>query len=221
MYDAPDVTPPRALIRGYVTFASFNALSKVNDRVAELWAQVLAAVPNSRMIIKSISGLDNPRAQHRLTQIFSAAGIDPDRVALQTRVPDPSGHLQLYRMVDIALDTYPYHGTTITCEALWMGVPVVTLLGRAHASRVGLSLLTAAGLENLAANTPEEYVQIAAKLAADLPRLTQIRSTLRDRLSKSPLTNAQQFARNVESAYREMWRSFCSPLPGTPGRGQG
>jgi protein O-GlcNAc transferase len=114
----------------------------------------------------------------------------------------------MYRRVDIALDTFPYHGTTITCEALWMGVPTITLLAKAHVSRVGVSLLAAAGLENLAASTPEEYVRIAAELAGNVPRLAQIRSTIRGQLAKSPLVDSAQFARNVEAAYRKMWLNW-------------
>ena len=138
------------------------------------------------------------------------AGIAPERVELVGRVPTLAEHLALYNRMDIALDTFPYNGTTTTCEAMWMGVPVITLAGRTHAARVGVSLLSNAGLPELVAHSPEEYVKIAAALAADVPRLVEIRSTLRDRMAASPLMDAPRFALNVEHAYREMWRTWCA-----------
>jgi len=112
--------------------------------------------------------------------------------------------------VDIALDTFPYHGTTTTCEALWMGVPVVTLEGRSHVSRVGVSLLRNAGLPELIARTPEEYVRIAGELAEDRPRLAQLRAAMRERMQNSPLMDGPRFARRIEEAYRRMWVQWCA-----------
>jgi len=128
---------------------------------------------------------------------------------MQGRTADSREHLQLYGLVDVALDTYPYHGTTTTCEALWMGAPVVTLAGRTHASRVGASLLTSAGLPELIAQTPEQYVEIAAALIENPSRLAELRRTLRPRMRTSPLMDAPAFARNIEAAYRQMWRRWC------------
>ena len=119
----------------------------------------------------------------------------------------------MYDRVDIALDTFPYHGTTTTCEALWMGVPVLTLAGQRHASRVGVSLLTNAGLPELIADSPDQYIEIAAALASDLPRLRSLRATLRPRLQQSPLMDAPRFARNVESVYRQLWQKWCTDAP--------
>ena len=119
-------------------------------------------------------------------------------------------HLALYGRVDIALDPFPYHGTTTTCEALWQGVPVVTLAGRTHAARVGVSLLTNVGLPELIAANTDDYIRIAASLATDLPRLSEWRATLREKMKASPLMNAPRFTRNVEHAYREMWRAWCA-----------
>jgi predicted O-linked N-acetylglucosamine transferase (SPINDLY family) len=208
METAPDITPLPALSAGYVTFGSFNTLSKVNNRLLQWWAKILAQVPSSRLLIKSINGLNDPRPRRRVLKQFTDAGIDPHRIELQSALPDKKSHLDLYRRVDIGLDTYPYHGTTITCEALWMGVPIVTLAGRTHVSRVGVSLLSSASLGDLVAQTPEEYVSRAVALAGDLPRLAEIRATLRTRLAQSPLTNPQTFARNVEAAYQDMWRRW-------------
>ena len=108
------------------------------------------------------------------------------------------------------IPAFPYHGTTMTCEALWMGVPVVALAGKTHASRVGVSLLTNVGLPELIASSPEEYITIAARRAADTARLTELRATLREKMKASPLMDAPRFARNVEAAYREMWRAWCA-----------
>ncbi|MGD0463443.1 MAG: hypothetical protein ABSB74_13245, partial [Tepidisphaeraceae bacterium] len=126
------------------------------------------------------------------------------------RIDHLRGHLELYHRVDLALDTYPYHGTTTTCEALWMGVPVVSLAGRTHVSRVGVSLLSNLGLPQLVAFNPEQYVQIATDLAKDLPRLAELRRTLRPRMQASPLMDAPRFAAEVEAAYRQMWRDWCT-----------
>jgi predicted O-linked N-acetylglucosamine transferase (SPINDLY family) len=122
----------------------------------------------------------------------------------------PGDHLALYGRVDIALDTFPYHGTTTTCEALWMGVPVVTRAGETHASRVGVSLLTNAGVAELVATSDESYVEVATTLARDFPRLAGLRATLRERMAASPLMDGPLFARNLEGAYRQMWRTWCA-----------
>ncbi|MEA2733899.1 MAG: protein O-GlcNAc transferase, partial [Humisphaera sp.] len=124
-------------------------------------------------------------------------------------VPDLAAHLGLYRRIDIALDTFPYNGTTTTCEAMWMGVPVITLVGKYHLSRVGRSLLTAVGLADLIAQSPQEYIAIAARLAGDNERRRQLRRDLRAQMRRSPLMDSLRFARNVESAYREMWKRYA------------
>ena len=126
------------------------------------------------------------------------------------RIADARQHLELYHRIDVALDTYPYHGTTTTCEAMWMGVPVVSLAGRTHVSRVGVSLLSNVGLPELVANTPEEYISIASDLAADPTRLNGLRGSLRSKMSSSPLMDGARFAADVEAAYRQMWREWCA-----------
>ena len=120
-----------------------------------------------------------------------------------------SDYFALYRQIDIGLDPFPCNGGTTTCDALWMGVPVVTLAGRTAVGRGGVSVLRNVGLPELIAETPEQYVQIAAALAGDLPRLAELRRTLRERMRASPLMDAPRFARNVEAAYRQMWRKWC------------
>jgi predicted O-linked N-acetylglucosamine transferase (SPINDLY family) len=134
---------------------------------------------------------------------FAAAGVARQRLELLGPLPNAADHLRTYHRIDIALDTFPYNGTTTTCESLWMGVPVVSLAGDRHASRVGASLLTAVGLQELIANSREEYVNIAAKLAGDLDRLAEIRSALRERMRESPLLDHAGFTRELEKFYRD------------------
>ena len=139
-----------------------------------------------------------------------AVGIATERFEMAGHVADLADHLSSYGRVDIALDTFPYHGTTTTCEALWMGVPVVTLAGKTHASRVGVSLLTNVGLPELIASDAAEYVAIAAAFAGDPSRLAALRTSLRARMAASPLMDGPRFARNVESAFRTIWGDWCA-----------
>jgi predicted O-linked N-acetylglucosamine transferase (SPINDLY family) len=208
MDDSPPPTSLPAASAGHVTFGTFNALRKFSDQAIALWAGVLSAVPKSRLLIKNTSLADDS-TRKRLIERFSANGIPADRLDLRGRVSMRSGHLRVYDEVDIALDTFPYHGTTTTCEALWMGVPVISLAGATHVSRVGVSILSNVGLTDLIANSNQDFVQIAASLASDLARLVELRSTLRDRLRSSPLMDARSFATNVELAFRQMWHSWC------------
>jgi predicted O-linked N-acetylglucosamine transferase (SPINDLY family) len=207
--DAPQVSAAPVTKNGYITFGSFNIVAKINLAVVALWSKVLQRSPGSKMLIKS-GGLDSQTARRWLIELFAASGIGEDRLELRGKVSSQAGHLQLYERMDIALDTFPYHGTTTTCEALWMGVPVITLAGRSHMSRVGVSLLTNIGLPELIAETPEDFAAIAAKLGDDRLRLSALRAGMRERMLASPLMDADRFARNVESAYREMWRRWCS-----------
>jgi predicted O-linked N-acetylglucosamine transferase (SPINDLY family) len=204
---APAVGPLPALDKGFVTFGSFNNNGKINTHVLDLWAQVLREVPRSRVLLKFEGGDDGPVRQH-YTDELSRRGISPDRIAIVGRRPVLE-HWDLYNQVDIGLDTFPYHGTTTTCEALWMGVPSVTLVGKHHASRVGLSLLARTGLEAFAAATPAEYVAKAAAYAGELDNLAVIRQSVRHMMQASPLCDAKAHARDVEAAYRMMWRTWC------------
>ncbi len=206
----PGPSPPVARrLNGPVTFGSFNNWAKVSDPMLRLWGRILAAVPDSRLLLKS-AGTGSTRVRQRVRQVMEESGIAPERLELRGHEADHLGHLALYERMDIALDTYPYHGTTTTCEALWMGVPVVTLAGHHHAARVGVSLLTNAGLPEFVAETPDDYFRLAVTLASDLPRLAHLRATMRDRLERSPLMDAPRFARDIEAAYREMWRQWCA-----------
>lgn len=205
---SPAVAPLPARGAGRITFASFNNLAKVTPDVVRLWARLVAAVPGSRLLLKARQ-LADPDTAERFSTLFEAAGLGADRLELAPWIVAAEAHLALYDRVDIALDPFPYNGTTTTCEALWMGVPVVALRGDRHAGRVGASLLTAAGLETLIAETPEDYVARAASLAGDLDALAVLRAGLRERLAASPLTDAAGFAKSMEAAYRVMWRRWC------------
>jgi predicted O-linked N-acetylglucosamine transferase (SPINDLY family) len=199
---APDVAPMPAASNGYVTFGSFNNLAKLSDATVALWARVVNAVPGARLILKS-HPLAEPATCERVRRAFAAAGLAPERCELLGWTQDTASHLDLYQRVDIALDCFPYNGATTSCEALWMGVPVVTLCGDTQASRMGRSILTAAGLGNLVAEDSAAFERIARELAADLSALAGLRAGLRDRLRTSALMDEIGFTRALESLYRE------------------
>ena len=206
---APPVSATPILHAGQVTFGCFNALPKITPALMRLWCDILLAVPGSRLLLKNIAFRDSS-SQQRIRAMFADSGIATERIEMAGHVADLADHLSSYGRVDIALDTFPYHGTTTTCEALWMGVPVVTLAGKTHASRVGVSLLTNVGLPELIASDAAEYVTIAAALAGDPSRLAALRTSLRARMVASPLMDGPRFARNVESAFRTIWGEWCA-----------
>ncbi len=206
---SPEVAPPPAAEIGRVTFGSFNNLTKVTPEVAKTWARILKAVPGSRILIKS-KPLADEATRARYLALFAGEGIEADRIELISTIPTLSSHLAAYGKVDIALDPFPYNGTTTTCEALWMGVPVITLRGTRHAARVGASLLAAMGLTDFIAETGEDYIERAAGLANNIDRLANLRKDLRPRMAASPLCDGGTFARNIEAAFREVWRRWCA-----------
>ena len=183
-----------------VTFGCLNNFCKINEPVLKLWARVLGKVRDSRLVISSPVGSHRPRT----LEILEKEGVEADRVEFVAPRPRRE-YLELYHRLDIALDTFPYNGHTTSVDALWMGVPVVSLVGNTPVSRAGLSQLTNLGLPELIAHSETAYVAIAASLARDLPRLASLRSTLRDRMENSVLMDAPRFARNIETAYRAMW----------------
>jgi predicted O-linked N-acetylglucosamine transferase (SPINDLY family) len=205
---APEVSGLPARAKGYVTFGSFNNLAKTTPEVMAVWAKILQAVPGSRLTLKN-TGLGGGSVQQRVRETFRGLGVAPERLELLGNDPSPRTHLERYWSIDIGLDPFPYNGATTTCEALWMGVPVVALAGKAHAGRVGVSQLSNLGLTELVGNTTEEYIAVALRLARDLERLSQLRAGLRARLAASPLTDAPRFTRNLEQAYRGMWQEWC------------
>ena len=201
--DSPEVAPLPALKRGYVTFGSFNALPKIGEKVVATWAEILSGVPHARLLLKSPS-FEDEQTRERYLSLFGEANIEQDRIALHGFIPDNASHLAMYHHVDIALDPFPYNGCTTTCEAMWMGVPVVTLPGDRHAGRVGLSLLTQVGMEELCAETRASYINTALELASNTDRLSELRSHLRDRLRQSPLCDEHAFTRTLERVYKDL-----------------
>ena len=207
--DIPEVSPLPAAETGHVTFASFNNLSKVTPQAVALWARVLNAVPGARMIVKG-RPFTEPDIRRRYLEIFAQQGVDESRVELLAYFASRRDYLEIYRRVDIVLDTFPYNGGTTTCEALWMGVPVITLAGDRTVARIGASILACIGARDWVADCADAYVEIAGRIAADRPRLKEIRAGLRTRMQDSPLCDGPAFARDMETAYRDMWRRWCA-----------
>jgi protein O-GlcNAc transferase len=212
-YSARDEAPARGaapcLSNGFVTFGSFNSPAKLSGATLDAWAQVLTRLPTARLLLKGKPFADAATRARYLGRL-AERGVAADRVELVGWLPDSKGHLALYDRIDVALDPFPYNGTTTTCEALWMGVPVVTLRGDRHSGRVGASLLTRVGSTDLIANSVEAYVTTAVALAGDPARLADLRRSLRPRMAASSLCDAAGFARKVEDAYRTMWARWCA-----------
>lgn len=206
--DSPDITALPAMTSGHVTFGSFNNFAKVSPEVLELWTNILQLIPDSRLIIKAKSLADKSTREY-VTELFSLKSISAERIELLPWEPSARGHLGNYNRIDIALDTFPYNGTTTTCEALWMGVPVITLAGKYHASRVGVSLLSNIGISELIAETPDKYIEIAVNLSKDLDKLQSLRDNLRDMMAHSPLTDSKRFIQDLDNLYTIIWHNWC------------
>lgn len=206
-YHPPDAPPPvapsPAAATGHITFGCLNRLIKVTEPVVELWARILLAVPDSRLLLLA-GEATNPHLFAR----FARHGIAEDRLELTVRVPRPQ-YLALHHRIDINLDPFPYNGDNTLCDGLLMGVPCVALAGTDFRSRRGVSHLLNLGLPEQIAQTPQEYVDIAVRLAGDLPRLATLRDSLRQRLMSSPLWDSARYVRALEDAYRQMWRRWC------------
>lgn len=202
-----DVSKLPALDNGYVTFGCFNNLTKMIEPVVALWSTILRAVPESRLFLKSPQ-LNEPSVRQRVQEQFSIHGIDFSRLLFEGLSPRHE-YLAAYHRVDIALDPFPYTGGTTTVEALWMGVPVVTLAGDRYLSRQGVGLLANAGLNNWIANTTLDYVEIARSRSSDLQSLCSLRAQLREQVLGSPIFDAPRFAQHFENALRDMWRNWC------------
>ena len=203
--ESPQVGALPALATGHITFGSFNNPLKFTPAVIEQWSHILKRVPNSRLVLK-YQGLDSAFMSALLREKFGAQGIATQRLDIFGKDVSQLDHMNRYNQIDIGLDPFPYNGTTTTCDALWMGVPVITLAGRSHVGRVGVSQLTNIGLPELIGHNEDDYVDIAVALANALPRLAALRSGLRERLRASPLMDAPRFTRNLEAAYREMFK---------------
>lgn len=207
--DAPDVTEPPMLKNGFPTFGSFNSLAKLSDACLETWCTVLKAMPDSRMMIKS-KALRDPAMCEALLERIAQHGVSAERFILRGWENKTAHHLEIYSEVDIALDSYPFNGVTTTCEASWMGVPVVSLVGQAAPARQGLSLLSALGRPDRAAKDLSTFVHICQTLASHPEQLRQERSTARQRMASSPLMNGPDFAQTMGALYRQAWRNWCA-----------
>ena len=204
-HPTPEVSSLPAQHNGQITLGCLNNFCKVSPNALSTWAALLARVPNSRLVIHAAPG----KHRQRVTSFFAQHGIAPDRIAFTGKM-NWGEYCHQYQQIDIALDPFPYGGGGTTCDALWMGVPVITLAGQTAVGRGGVSILSTIGLPELIARTPEQYIELAANLASDLPRLSALRATLRPRMAGSPLMNSRQFARDIESAYRQMWHNWCA-----------
>ena len=204
--DPPEVNELPALKAGHVTLACLNNFCKVTGPALAAWARVLKAVPGSRLILHARQGSH----RRRVGNLFAERGIAAERVDFLDLLPTAE-YLRVYQGVDVGLDSFPYGGGATTCDALWMGVPVVSLAGSTPIGRAGLSILSNVGVPELVARDAAEYVRIATGLAGDLGRLAGLRAGLRERMRQSPLADPRRFAAGVEAAFRQMWRRWCDP----------
>lgn len=205
LVDSLPVEPPPVIGNGFVTFGSLHRLIKLNPSVLATWVEILRATPNARLLIQAVAG----SAREHLLDQFQQLGVDRGRIDCIGKLPRRE-YLKQFHRIDVLLDTFPFAGHTTAFDSLWMGVPVVTLSGGTLVSRAAASTLENLKLGELIGRTREEYVQIAVKLANDLPRLKELRLTLRQRMENSPLMDAPRFARNFESVYRQVWHRYCA-----------
>ena len=206
--EAPEVADPPFARNGYVTLGSANQVTKLSAPTIALWSRILAAVPSSRLLLKAVS-LGDPLTQARVRSRFAACGIAAERLVFVGAVTDPREHYRAVGDMDLGLDPFPFTGGKSTCDALWMGVPVVTLAGNSMMARIGASMISRAGLPELATDSEEAYFELAVALARDPARLARLRQTMRERLSASVLLDGRGHTRELESVYRRLWREWC------------
>lgn len=214
--ECPEVNALPARKNGHITFGSFNAAPKITKGVVAAWARLLVEIPRSRLVIK-YNGLQSESQRRLVFEAFATHSVSADRLRLYGRDAVQAEHMSRYWEIDIGLDTFPYNGTTTTCDALWMGAPVVVMEGRTHVARVGVSLLSVVGLPELVARDLDDYVAVAVRLAGDLDRLERVRSTLRERVAASPLADSEGFTRHLEHAYTTAWERWCAGSNVGPG----
>ncbi|MCC6262888.1 MAG: tetratricopeptide repeat protein [Bryobacterales bacterium] len=202
---APELPENR---RGYLTLGTFNNSKKIDVESAVLWGSALAALPGSKLLLKG-KAYQNAQSRESLFRVLAQGGIPPERVELRHNSPSLEEHLAQYNDMDIALDTFPYNGTTTTCEALWMGVPVVTLAGERHAGRVGASLLRMLGHPEWVAESREGFAEACARLASDQERRFALRQSLREEMLGSPLMDETGFVQSLEAFYQSAWQELC------------
>lgn len=182
-------------------------LPKISSECIEMWSTIVNSVPNSRLLLKCHSFHDSA-TRTRVLSLFSKAGLDMSKIDVRPTVLSSTDHLEMYNEVDVALDSYPYNGTTTTCEALWMGVPVVTLSGARHVSRVGMSILSRIGCQELITETQDDYCACAVNLATDHKKLADFRGRARLFLEKTPLMDIKSFTISMEKTFLSFWRDY-------------
>lgn len=201
----PPINESPVLNNGYITFGSFNNLPKISSHTIKVWSQILKTIPNSKLKVKT-KPFNDTLIQKHYKNLFLKNGIEAERLIFTGYSPSLEKHLSSYSDIDIALDTFPYNGTTTTCEALLMGVPVITLAGKSHAGRVGISILSHIGLTGMIAESEEKYVAIASFLTSDIPRLSKFRIGLRTALLQSPICDGKSFTQRLENVYKDIWK---------------
>ncbi len=206
---APEVSLLPMLRNGFVTFGSFNALAKITDEAVAIWSRILARVPESRILFKNKCLFDDSTRSKMLAR-FAAEGISNERIMMTPFTMTTEEHLACYSHLDLSLDTFPYNGTTTTCESLWMGVPVIGFLGNRHAARVTASILTRLKLDSLIGKDKDECVEIAVHLAGRPELLEVLRFGLREKMRNSSICNGITFCAELGEAYRQMWKKWCS-----------
>jgi len=202
--DAPEINALPALHSGELVLACLNGLNKLNPAVVVLWARILQSLPQARLMLGNVT---DGGTRDRLTAIFGKAGIGAERLILQPRVTVPE-YLALHHQIDLALDPFPYNGGTTTMHSLWMGVPMITMAGDHAVSRLCAAHLSRVGLDEFITHSEEEYLQCAVRFANDLPRLNEVRQSLRARMN-APQCQSTIITRQLEAAYREMWQTWC------------
>ncbi|HEX8524299.1 MAG TPA: tetratricopeptide repeat protein [Tepidisphaeraceae bacterium] len=208
---SPEVQPPPVLKQGFITFGTLNNISKISDASLKLWAQLLHAVPRAQLMLQVPEG-----GEERVVGVLGRAGVGRERLRIAGR-PGRSEYLALHHQIDVYLDPFPYNGGVTSCDAMWMGVPIVSLAGETYVSRQGVALLTQVGHPELVAKDEADFLKIATELAGDVERLKGLRQTLRQKLQDSPMMNFGQFAKDLGEAYRGMWRAWCLHRRDDPG----
>lgn len=204
---APEPGPLPSIAAGHITFGSFAMLAKLNEPLIESWSTIMRSLPGSRLLMAA-GGLQESAIRSRVTVMFAKQGIDGSRLQFEGNLKF-NDYLQAHRRIDILLDPFPVNGHTVSCHALWMGVPMISLAGSSYRQRLGASLLHNLGLPELAANSIEDYQTKAIELARDANRLGELRSSLRERMRNSPICDARGFVDEIEASYQTIWKHWC------------
>ena len=207
--NSPIVKELPAIKNNYITFGSFNHISKINETLIKIWSKILLSVPDSKLILKS-NAFNDPKTKEKYIKFFEDNEVSTTRLTMTGLINSLNDHLDYYNKIDISLDTFPYNGTTTSLESLWMGVPFVALNGNTHASRVGVSILKCIGFDDFIADSKGTYIAKAVFLSKDLQLLSKLRNNLRNILLQSNLMNPENFVKNLENIYKKMWQNYLS-----------